>query len=272
MTLELKVALDNYPNPFYIVRPIVIDGVSEDFEYIYANEAFCLFLGWNREELVGHSYVECFKMPGEQQWLDTFMQAAVGNRHEYVDHVSVVINRKMYTEVFHIEPDMCGCIIHDFQYVADEALAHENRELRHKANYDFLTDFYNRFYLKELSAEISRKENVGITFLDINNLKETNDNYGHAAGDRLIRRVADTLRSSYKDSLFFRMGGDEFLVITIGQDEEKFLDMSDRNRKLFEEQSLAALGYHFYEKIEDLQACIEECDALMYERKKYLKQ
>jgi diguanylate cyclase (GGDEF)-like protein len=273
MCLTVDKIFDEYPNPVYIVKPIFdSNDVSYDFRYIYVNKAFALFLGLSVEELKGNRFLDVFREDGERVWLDLFASAAVGRKHAYYENVSTVINKKLYTEVFHVSPDLCGCIIHDFQVITDSVQSGKNKELWHKANYDYLTGFYNRFYLNELEADISNVEKTGITFLDINNLKRTNDGLGHAAGDKLIVKIADTIRDYYKGSMVFRLGGDEFVIITNGLDRDAFLKLSERNRALFEENNLAALGYCFYDKIENLQDSIDYCDSLMYERKKLLKE
>jgi diguanylate cyclase (GGDEF)-like protein len=271
MALDLNNIFDEYPSPLYIVRPIVVDGVSDDFEYVFVNNAFSLFIGKSKSELIGHHYKECFDAEGERGWLDTFVDVAVNRKYLVVDNVSTVINKRMYTELFHIEPDMCGCIIRNFETVLDSMESSKNRELMQKANCDCLTGFFNRFYLNELYDDIARKANVGITFLDINNLKVTNDTMGHEAGDRLIIKVSEMLRIHYGDSLIFRMGGDEFLVITEGCTRDGFLRLSAEGRALFGKDNLAATGYQFYETLENLRESIKYCDQLMYEQKRLMK-
>jgi GGDEF domain-containing protein len=79
------------------------------------------------------------------------------------------------------------------------------------------------------------------------------------------------MRDYYKDGMIFRLGGDEFLIITIGMDQEMFLRISSEFRCALEEEKLAALGYNFYEKPENIWACIDQCDALMYKEKNRMK-
>jgi diguanylate cyclase (GGDEF)-like protein len=238
----------------------------DDFRYIYVNKAFCIFLGKSREELEGHTFYECFKREGERKWLDAFANAALHKKHTYINDVSVVINKVLYSEMFHIDPDICGCLIHDFKSVSDD-ITNENEMLRKRANYDYLTGFYNRYYLRELRDELTNKENIGITFIDINNLKIVNDNQGHAEGDKLIKRVSDMIRRLYGDSMTFRIGGDEFVIITTGLEEEEFIELAGSNKKEFEKDHLAAVGYEFYKRMVDLDESIDHCDALMYEAK-----
>lgn len=270
MELNLEEAFDEYPNPLFIIRPIVRDGLSEDFEYIYANKSFCLFLGHGQEELVGHRFKEFFEK-GEKVWLNLFLNAAVNKKHDYAETVSGLIGRRLYAEVFHIEPDLCGCLIHDFQDISEKLQTHENEKLRQRANIDYLTGFYNRFYLREIERDIIARQNLGITFMDINDLKLTNDTQGHAAGDALIIRVADKIRALYGNSLVFRVGGDEFVIITSGCAKDSFLQLSEKNRMEFDREKLAAVGFQFYEKVENLEESINRCDELMYEHKRQMK-
>jgi diguanylate cyclase (GGDEF)-like protein len=270
MNLDLTAVMDKYPNPLYIIRPRIQDGTAEDFEYIYVNEAFCKFLDKTHEELSGHRFLELFDR-GEAQWLDVFVEAARAEQHFFVDEVCHIIHKMMYTEIFHVAPDMCGCIIHDYRELSDANAHEQEKALRYRANCDYLTGFYNRYFLQEMSEELLGKENVGITYLDINNLKETNDTLGHEAGDALIRKVAGMMRDFYRDSLLFRLGGDEFLIVTEGLSRDEFMEMSANNKQRFEEDNLVAMGYQFYEHIYDLQESINQCDHYMYEHKKYIK-
>lgn len=271
--MKLKKVFDDYPNPMYIVKPIIEDGVTKDFTYMYANKSFCIFIGRSYGELVGRNYSDNFDEPGEEFWFNLFSESALHRKHLYVDNVSTVIDTKMCTEVFHISPNLCGCIIHDFKKISSMMFKSMNieDELRYKANYDCLTGFYNRYFLEEQYDEISKRSNVGITYLDINNLKVTNDTLGHKAGDSLIVRVSNTIKLIYNDSMVFRVGGDEFVVITVDRDREDFLKLSQQCITAFSKDCSVAVGYGFYERVDNLSDCIEECDALMYENKKRMK-
>jgi diguanylate cyclase (GGDEF)-like protein len=134
-------------------------------------------------------------------------------------------------------------------------------------NLDFLTGLRNRFYLSENKDEIEKKKNVGITYIDITHLKNTNKHHGRAAGDKLIKQVTDMLRSHYKNSTIFRMSGDEFVVITENCTKSDFLKLSEMGDDLFGSNKLAEIGYKFYETIDNLKDCIKQCENLMYKRK-----
>src|SRR6185503_16718227 len=78
-----------------------------------------------------------------------------------------------------------------------------------------LTDALNRrAYAEGVGLDMVRATFGTVVLADLDNLKHVNDEYGHAAGDRLIRLCADVLRATLRgyDKLY-RWGGDEFLLI-----------------------------------------------------------
>lgn len=84
-----------------------------------------------------------------------------------------------------------------------------------KASMDEMTGLYNKNRLLALLDEkVYDSQNIAVTYWDVNRLKYVNDNFGHIAGDRLIIKVAEAIRSSArKDDAAFRYGGDEFVMI-----------------------------------------------------------
>jgi diguanylate cyclase (GGDEF)-like protein len=92
-------------------------------------------------------------------------------------------------------------------------------EIRHLANRDGLTGLYNRRRMQELlESAISDAErqgkHVGLLFVDLNGFKAVNDEYGHAAGDKLLITVAARISARVRtDDIVCRYGGDEFVVV-----------------------------------------------------------
>lgn len=84
-----------------------------------------------------------------------------------------------------------------------------------KASMDEMTGLYNKNRLFALLDEkVYDSQNIAVIYWDVNRLKYVNDNFGHIAGDRLIIKVAEAIRSSArKDDAAFRYGGDEFVMI-----------------------------------------------------------
>ncbi len=92
-------------------------------------------------------------------------------------------------------------------------------KLKEYATYDKLTGVYNRrtgLAILEEKMEYSKRtgEPLSICFIDINNLKNVNDSFGHATGDDMIRNSVKLVTENVRKSdIFCRMGGDEFLLI-----------------------------------------------------------
>lgn len=91
-------------------------------------------------------------------------------------------------------------------------------ELEYAATIDMMTGTYNREssrkLLDELLHGLEENEDRSLVFLDLDNLKYTNDYYGHSAGDRRIMETLECIRTWIKKGdLICRWGGDEFLII-----------------------------------------------------------
>lgn len=110
-------------------------------------------------------------------------------------------------------------------------------ELREQAIHDPLTGLHNRHYLKEvLGRELSRamRERYVISFmlLDIDHFKHVNDTYGHAAGDAVLRDLADHLAEFTRTGdIVCRYGGEEFLVAFPNTKEGDAFFIADRLRE-----------------------------------------
>lgn len=99
----------------------------------------------------------------------------------------------------------------------------ENRALQKKSETDAMTRMANRFGLerhfhKAFENAIKNSTSFAIEILDIDYFKQYNDNYGHQAGDRCIKAVADaiTMQQEYGKVFCARYGGDEFIIIYEG--------------------------------------------------------
>jgi diguanylate cyclase (GGDEF)-like protein len=99
------------------------------------------------------------------------------------------------------------------------ALRKSEERLRHLSQHDALTRLPNRILLNDrMDVALNRAErfheSVGLLMVDIDRFKETNDLYGHQAGDRLLCEVASRIKGSVrKTDTVARIGGDEFIVL-----------------------------------------------------------
>lgn len=108
--------------------------------------------------------------------------------------------------------------------------------LQHLARHDALTGLLNRYSLEEYaSRELARARRGGNQFalvsFDMDMFKSVNDNHGHAAGDQLLKEVANRVCTVIRDAdVAFRMGGEEFLVMLPDSNQETASQVADRLR------------------------------------------
>ncbi|SDA72546.1 diguanylate cyclase (GGDEF) domain-containing protein [Butyrivibrio sp. INlla18] len=154
---------------------------------------------------------------------------------------------------------------------------------RNEANVDALTGVKNKnAYLnteKQINAMIKDKRapEFALIVLDINGLKEVNDNLGHQEGDKYIKRGCDIICKVFRNCPVYRVGGDEFIVISQGRSYhniEKIMQVWERtngeNRQ--KDDVVIAAGMARYNGEKDVARVFEKADALMYENKKKLKE
>lgn len=107
--------------------------------------------------------------------------------------------------------------------------------ITHKAFHDYLTGLPNRdFFLQKLADRLkpdaAQSDRFSIFYMDLNGFKQVNDTYGHAAGDELLKAVAQRLKSVLRENdLLARMGGDEFaLLLNADPESESAQDVAER--------------------------------------------
>lgn len=91
----------------------------------------------------------------------------------------------------------------------------QQKYAEHIARHDALTGLPNRRFISEhLDQSVENWQDAALLFIDLDRFKQINDTLGHAAGDALLKEVADRLRSySPKQSIVARIGGDEFVIL-----------------------------------------------------------
>ncbi|MCR4587306.1 MAG: GGDEF domain-containing protein, partial [Lachnospiraceae bacterium] len=145
--------------------------------------------------------------------------------------------------------------------------------LRETALTDALTGLKNRRAYDALLKQEQRRGGLGAVFCDLNQLKHTNDQLGHEAGDLLLQRFAEILKEAFPEGEICRISGDEFVVLLADITPEKmemrmgaFRDIINRNDRI------AAFGY-VYKENESILDMVREAETLMYEDKaRYYKE
>jgi diguanylate cyclase (GGDEF)-like protein len=163
----------------------------------------------------------------------------------------------------------CIVVIQDIFY---------NEDLKYLAIYDSMTGLYNRNFFE---AELKRLKNsrefpISIISADLDNLKKTNDKYGHQAGDKLIVSVGNILKECVrKYDILARVGGDEFSVLVPKADKvvvEKIINRIYKKIKLVNKSTrrvklAVSTGYSTAMSTKELKNTINEADKEMYKMK-----
>jgi diguanylate cyclase (GGDEF)-like protein/PAS domain S-box-containing protein len=92
----------------------------------------------------------------------------------------------------------------------------KQEQIEYLSFHDHLTGLYNRRFFDEELNRLDTPRNLPLSLLifDVNGLKLTNDAFGHLAGDRLLKKVADTMKAICRsDDIIARIGGDEFVIL-----------------------------------------------------------
>lgn len=116
-------------------------------------------------------------------------------------------------------------------------LTEANLKLKEISQTDVLTGLPNRRYamrlLSQLWNEALEKDNKLVCMMiDADHFKEVNDEYGHDAGDNVLKELANTLKRCLKnDETVCRLGGDEFLLICPGMDKQTAMEQAESIRK-----------------------------------------
>lgn len=135
---------------------------------------------------------------------------------------------------------------------------------------DKLTSFYNRNrFIQDVSEFKECKSSIGVVYLDINGLKETNDCFGHDAGDKLIQECASVMKARVSSKHIYRIGGDEFVILYVNIAKELFYDNVQLLKNSFgSSQCQIAIGCKWNETCIHIEDIIKEADELMYNDKK----
>jgi diguanylate cyclase (GGDEF)-like protein/PAS domain S-box-containing protein len=170
--------------------------------------------------------------------------------------------------------EVCSAVVSDIteRVQAEDALRHLNA-------HDALTGLYNRsFFVADMERlEHGRQFPVSIVMADVDDLKKTNDQEGHAAGDAVLKRVAEALTTAFRtEDVVARIGGDEFAVLlpdTNAATAKVLLErvhqvIQDNNSAHTETQIRLSIGVSTAENPMPLSVVLTKADANMYREKR----
>lgn len=197
--------------------------------------------------------------------------------HRLSDDLPVEYNLKDY----HVTIDEVN-ITGNMYYVITAVLRHPKCENCRKALTDAVTGLYNRNYWEQIISGATfrpRTQNFSLILIDVDNLKEINDTYGHTAGDKVIEIVGQAIKKCIrKEDAGLRYGGDEFIILLFNQDKKAAYRVVERIRR--EISKLAAgqgmniqisAGAAYYDCLRNMGDIIKMADRDLYKEKRVKK-
>lgn len=245
-------------NPFWVCKPI-----ADDFEMITANPAAQALdprqtPGTKFSELIAYSGYSDDILSGYYQCLATkepveFEQTAKHNGKEFLFRtflVPILDDNDQVTHIWGTSHNLTDFLDPQRELLAlnqlldakvrerTEQLNHAMEKLEKLSITDELTQLANRRYFdKALKKEIARAKRstrpLALIYFDIDYFKTFNDTYGHSAGDRCLKQVANVLRAHAKRSadVVARYGGEEFVMLLPDLNNQQALEVAEWVRR-----------------------------------------
>lgn len=253
------------------VEPIVVkDEDASDFHYnpimkdILNNDP-------HLKESINHNrYVEINKdflkknypnaysaLLAEEDYNFSLMTWKINNIRYYlvIEDYAVILKDKITYQIIY---NYLFFVIRSFLY---------NKALYKLGNTDMLTGLMNRNkYNNDIFDSYDKSiSNVGVLFLDLDKLKDINDNFGHNMGDKLIKAMAKILFEVFHDANVYRMGGDEFVVINHNISYEDFyLRTVEMGKRVKRGRIYCSYGVMYEEDDAVLSEMVEKAENEMY--------
>ena len=153
-----------------------------------------------------------------------------------------------------------------------------NKErLTYEVEHDILTGLYNRHGYDSLYHNLNL-ESTAYILIDVDNFKKINDRYGHAVGDKVLKKVGNVLRKHFRsDDYLCRIGGDEFAVLLSGCSPDIADQLTEKTKKLnvilqtkdgeLPPVSLS-IGVAFGNEHDDTDSLFKKADKALYQTKR----
>lgn len=152
-------------------------------------------------------------------------------------------------------------------------LHHENRlhtKLYQQSTLDSTTGILNRNAYNNYLAEYEEGnyDSISCIYIDVNGLHEYNNTYGHQAGDKMLKTVAAELKECFAEHSQYRIGGDEFVIISENTAFKAILAQLNRFREQMKIHNIyIASGMEWRDEDMDLADMVKKADAKMYRDK-----
>jgi len=213
--------------------PVAIAMLDTQDRLVRVNRAFESLFGYTQDEVIGQ-YINDLIIPPERVEearglsLAVFSGATIDKETVRMRKDHSLVPVQVCAAPIQVGEEIVGGYA---MYVDLSDRKQKEQKLEYLSSHDVLTGLYNRAYFEETLAQLEKKSTLPISILvaDVDGLKRINDEFGHSAGDDLLRSAAEILRASFRaEDVVARIGGDEFAVLLPGADEQIAEQLSRR--------------------------------------------
>lgn len=267
---------------FMDVHPEFVRQCMSEIRVLDVNQATLdLFCATDRSQLL-QRIGEIFRDEMEKQFREQLMELWNGNLHHHREVVNYALDGTerhilLHFSVFPGNEDDWSKV----QVALADITARKKAEayLEYLGKHDVLTKLYNRAFYSEELSRLERKSlrPVSAIVIDLNGLKQANDECGHDVGDSLLRRFGEILNSAVSAPNYAcRVGGDEFVVLMPGADAraagaavETIGELLRINNQFYSSMPLSiSCGIGTSETGDSIENVVKRADAKMYEAKR----
>ncbi|MDG6777107.1 diguanylate cyclase [Thiomicrorhabdus sp. zzn3] len=212
----------------------------KNFEIIWSSRAFAKLSGYALDELVGMNYLRLAGGSISEEQLNQIYQRVKNGRSWHGEVEGKTKSGQSYWVDLTLTPkkNLLGQIR---SVLATRIDVTDKKRIHLLSITDPLTGLYNRRYFNEvIERELKRAQrqhlSLSLAMIDIDYFKKVNDLYGHPHGDMVLKRVAATIQEAFNraDDFVFRVGGEEFMVVSSFENAMSFQEHLEMLRKHIE--------------------------------------
>lgn len=246
---------------------------------LYANPAFLKVSGYSMEEVLESEFVSSSELCKPFQVSESIWKKIVSDENFSDEVLSVQKSNQKYYQARTVTPikNRHGEISH-FLYMSENVTTRREEidSLQEEATRDALTKTLRRNVLESrIDNFIGKSESLIFAMVDIDYFKRVNDTYGHDKGDFVLRKFAALVLNELRaDDLFFRWGGEEFLILFLNQKMENIFKVLERIRQkisleefTIDSSLTVSIGVAKLEKNESWLSAVKNADEALYSAK-----
>jgi diguanylate cyclase (GGDEF)-like protein/PAS domain S-box-containing protein/putative nucleotidyltransferase with HDIG domain len=286
---EANNALKESKDQLYLILDSTAEGIygiDKQGNCIFCNASSLKMLGYkNHEELIGknmhrqihHSYRDGTSMSIEECKIFKALKTGEGTNVDdevfwKADGTSIAVEYHSYPQ--YKNGELVGAVI---TFLDNTERKRNEDYIKYLSYHDSLTRLYNRMFFEEEMRRLNTERSLplSIIFGDVNGLKLTNDIFGHAAGDDLLRKTAEILiKVCREEDIMARMGGDEFAILLPKTSAQVALKIIERIKNEFSKEPIGvikysiSMGYDTKVKMnKSIEETMENAEDMMYKEK-----